>query len=102
MNDDSIPSLTGSIPLNRDDGHHDGESSRQPDRQDEPGEAERLRARTSKATVSQSLAVKLQFMTDLMSKLDMLVFVELCILYYMEYARIPQCPAGWLSSDQIG
>lgn len=32
------------------------------------------------------VAKKLAFMTQLMSSLDVVVIVELCILYYMEYA----------------
>lgn len=40
------------------------------------------RVRRAKA----GIAKKLEFLTHLMSSLDVVVFAELCVLYYMEYA----------------
>lgn len=34
------------------------------------------------------IAKKLNFMTHLMSSLDVVIFAELCILYYMEFVRL--------------
>ena len=81
MNHDAAPSSSaaGRRPAH-DDAHDAGESSQQGDGRD--GAAGRSQSRTRKDKAG--LAKKFQFMTDLMTSLDMIVFAELCTLYYME------------------
>lgn len=81
-----------------DHGHSDGEG------QDNTGEGPSLRQDTQQRArrsrhgrrrssskirrAKAGIAKKLEFMTHLMSSLDVVIFAELCILYYMEYG----CP----------
>lgn len=79
MNDDPASSSAAARqPPSEDDRHSPDDAAGNGLPQEEtPSEAI---ARKSKA----GLAKKLQFMTDLMASLDMLVYAELATLYYME------------------
>jgi hypothetical protein len=52
------------------------------------------RRRKCKTKTNNGLVKKLQFMTHLLKSLDTLIFAELAVLYYMEYAN--QFPASGL------
>ena len=81
MSHDAGPSSSAAnLPPVDHDGRDAGESSREGGRQDGARQRSESRARKVKA----GLAKKLRFMTDLMTSLDMIVFAELCTLYYME------------------
>ena len=81
MNHDAVPNspAAGLTPVH-DDAQSAGESSREGGRRDSARRRAQSRARKAKA----GLARKFLFMTDLMTSLDMIVFAELCTLYYME------------------
>ncbi len=80
MNDDAIPGSAADLPPTQDDVQGTETTSQGNGRQGGSRRRSQSRARTAKA----ALAKKLRFMTDLMNSLDMLVFAELCTLYYME------------------
>jgi len=81
MHNDAVPSSSAaSPPLAHDDSHEVGESSQEGGRRS--GAARRAHSRARKAKAG--LPKKFQFMTHLMTSLDMIVFAELCALYYME------------------
>jgi hypothetical protein len=78
MNNDPTPSSAAGQPstsaTNRDPGRDPGQG------QEENGLSSTEASLLRKA----GLAKKLQFMTHLMKSLDMVVFAEMCTLYYME------------------
>lgn len=69
----------------------DGRPSTRPPR----SSRSRPRRRRSSSRVRRAkagIAKKLDFMTNLMSSLDVLVFAELSVLYYMEYVYVALLP----------
>lgn len=54
-----------------------------PRRRSRDGRRRRSSSRVRRAKAG--IAKKLDFMTHLMSSLDVVIFAELCVLYYMEY-----------------
>jgi hypothetical protein len=83
MNHDPISSSAASQPPNRDaDDRESGQNA------DASGGQERDASTQSRSEASTyrklGLGKKLQFMTHLMRSLDMIVFAEICTLYYME------------------
>lgn len=80
MNEDAAPSSAAGHPPTTASGNRGADPSRDGDGDGAVGvsaaDAERMR--------KAGLAKKLQFMTHLMKSLDMVVFAEICTLYYME------------------
>lgn len=81
MNDDATPSSAAgqpstATPTNREDVGVAATTSQSPGGTPSAADSERLR--------KAGLAKKLQFTTHLMKSLDMVVFAEICTLYYME------------------
>lgn len=64
--------------LSQDAHHHEPRRSR----------SGRRRSSSKIRSAKAGIAKKLDFMTHLMSSLDVIIFAELCILYYMEYGLI--------------
>lgn len=96
MNDDPTPASSAArLPTldendsdarSQDDGDTPAPSTQQSQRRRRSRTGRRRsssRVRRAKA----GIAKKLEFMTHLMSSLDVLVFAELCVLYYMEYGN---------------
>lgn len=94
MNDDPTPASSAArLPIHddndsdarsQDEGDAQGPSRQQSQRRRRSRHGRRRsssRVRRAKA----GIAKKLEFMTHLMSSLDVLVFAELCVLYYTEY-----------------
>lgn len=83
MNDDPIPSAaaaSGSEPTHND--RPDGTAENAPEGSRSGGSRKRSRSAARRAKAG--LAKKLEFTTHLMTSLDMVVFAELCALYYLE------------------
>lgn len=66
----------------------EGSSQRQGSRRPRRSRNGRRRSSSKIRRAKAGIAKKLDFMTHLMSSLDVVIFAELCILYYMEY----DCP----------
>jgi len=77
MNHDALSSSAA----NQDDSPDAGGGAQAAGRHDGPSGS---RSRPSDAKDKAGLSKKLRFMTDLMTCLDNLVYLELCTLYYME------------------
>lgn len=77
MNDDAAPSSAAGQPSTTAGGSHGADPSRDDN-------SPRASAADSERVRKAGLAKKLQFMTHLMKSLDMVVFAEICALYYME------------------
>lgn len=74
-------------------GEGEGNAGEGPSHQQDPQRTRHARngRRRSSSKIRRAkagIAKKLDFMTHLMSSLDVVVFAELCILYYMEYGRL--------------
>ncbi len=79
MNDDPTPSLARQRALQSEDGR--GREAQGDDHTEDPGasgDAERQKRRRA------GLEKKLKSITDLQKGLDMVVFIYICTLYYME------------------
>jgi hypothetical protein len=76
----AIPGSSADPPSRQNDATNAGADAQEDD--DRAAARSRSHSRTRKTKAG--LAKKLLFMTDLMTNLDMLVFAELCVLYYME------------------
>lgn len=95
MNDDpTSASSAARLPINDDNddarSHDEGEAqgpSRQQSQRRLRSRNERRRSSSRVRRAKAGIAKKLEFMTHLMSSLDVLVFAELCVLYYMEYGH---------------
>ncbi len=82
MNHDPASSSAANLPPTRDDSQNTGaEGSHENDTQ---AASSRTRSQTLSRKKKALMARKLRLVTDLMSSLDMVIFAELCILYYME------------------
>lgn len=59
-----------------------------------------LPARSSRLKwIEPQLQKKHDFIASLISNLDVLVYMELCILYYMEYALLRNCIMGFANAS---
>lgn len=80
------------------DGHVDsdgeGSSNRQGSRRPRRSRNSRRRSSSKIRRAKAGIAKKLDFMTHLMSSLDVVIFAELSMLYYMEY----DCPFSRLDA----
>lgn len=99
MNDDPTPASSAARLPTHDDNDSDARSqdegeahgpSRQQSQRQRRSRHGRRRSSSRVRRAKAGIAKKLEFMTHLMSSLDVLVFAELCVLYYMEYGR-PIC-----------
>lgn len=70
----------------------EGPSHRQDSRRPRRSRTGRRRSSSKIRRAKAGIAKKLDFMTHLMSSLDVVIFAELCILYYMEY----DCPFPYI------
>lgn len=73
----------------------EGSSHRQGLRRSRRSRNGRRRSSSKIRRAKAGIAKKLEFMTHLMSSLDVVIFAELCILYYMEY----DCPFSILDAQ---
>lgn len=70
----------------------EGSSRQQAGRQSRRSRSARRRSSSRVRRAKAGIAKKLEFFTHLMSSLDVVVFAELCVLYYMEYdSRLLSC-----------
>lgn len=102
MNDDSTAaSDTARLPTHDDNDSDDGSqedevevgqgSSQEPSaRRSRRSRNGRRRSSSRVHRAKAGIAKKLEFTTHLMSSLDVAVFAELCVLYYMEYVQVPR------------
>lgn len=97
MNDDPTPASSAARLPTHDDNdsdarsHDEGEAqgpSRQQSQRQRRSRNGRRRSSSRVRRAKAGIAKKLEFMTHLMSSLDVLVFAELCVLYYMEYGHL--------------
>ena len=89
MNNDSIPSPAANLPLS------EGQTSTTENAAEvtEPApRAQDAKTPAQKAALTQAKK-RNELLGGMMEQLDMLIYVELCILYYMEYA-LPPSHAG--------
>lgn len=75
--------LQGQVPSGEGANHQHSQSDRRARRARNAKRRAASQVRRAKA----GIAKKLEFFTHLMSSLDVVVFAELCVLYYMEYAH---------------
>ena len=83
MTDDRTPTLAADLPPNINNGTSSAEAV-------ESSHDESARAQIKKRFAAQTKR-RAEFIHDIMFNLDILIYAELCVLYYMEYAP---CTSG--------
>lgn len=79
-------------PSSRNNGAGDSASADAEAASSRPGRRSRKRRSSSKIRRAKAgIAKKIEYTTHLMSSLDVVVFAELCVLYYMEYVVLLAC-----------
>lgn len=87
MNDDPTSTLVADLPPNINNGTSSAEA--------ESSNDESVKVQTRKIFAAQTKR-RAEFIHDIMFNLDILIYAELCVLYYMEYASMHTWPALYI------